>query len=137
MRSIKRLANVFTAKRLPEIIPVEIERYKTLRLGGMDRLGRHPKPATVNRELACLRSMFNVARKGLVHLPGGVPTENPVSRVKFLDEHYIRDRILTAEEFQRMLGASPEYLKPILQCAYHTGMRRGEILGLTWDRVDL
>ena len=137
MRSMKRLATVFTGKRLSEITPMEIERYKTLRLTSMDRSGRHPKPATVNRELACLRSMFNVARKGLIHLPGGVLSENPVSSVKFLDEHNIRDRVLTAEEFQRMLRASPEYLKPILHCAYHTGMRRGEILELTWDRVDL
>jgi integrase len=81
--------------------------------------------------------MFNVARKGLVHLPGGVPNENPVSGVKFLDEHNSRDRVLTAEEFQRMLDASLDYLKPILHCAYHTGMRRGGILELTWDRVDL
>jgi integrase len=81
--------------------------------------------------------MFNVARKALVHLPGGVLSENPVSSVKFLDEHNIRDRVLTAEEFQRMLDASPGYLKPILQCAYYTGMRRGEILALTWDKVDL
>jgi integrase len=137
MRSMKRLATVFTGKRLSEITPVEIERYKTLRLTSMDRSGRHPKPATVNRELACLRSMFNVARKGLIHLPGGVLSENPVSSVKFLDEHNIRDRVLTAEEFQRMLDASPEYLKPILHCAYHTGMRRGELLELTWDRVEL
>jgi integrase len=103
----------------------------------VDRRGRNPKPATVNRELACLRSMFNVARKGLVRLPGGLPSENPVSSVKFLEEHNIRDRVLTAEEFQRMLDSSPGYLKPILYCAYHTGMRRGEILELTWDRVDL
>jgi hypothetical protein len=66
MRGMKRLAAVFTGKRLPEITPVEVERYKTLRLTRMDRSGGHPKPATVNRELVCLRSMFNVARKGLV-----------------------------------------------------------------------
>src|SRR5262245_35626851 len=54
-----------------------------------------------------------------------------------LESQNIRDRILTAEEFHRMLDASPEYLKPILQCAYYTGMRRGEILALTWDKVDL
>jgi integrase len=73
----------------------------------------------------------------LLHLPDGVPNDNPVSSVKFFDEHNIRDRILTSEEFQRMLNASPDYLKPILQCAYYTGMRRGEILALTWDKVDL
>jgi integrase len=82
-------------------------------------------------ELACLKAMFNVARKGLLHLPGGLPNDNPVSRVRFFDEHNIRDRILTAEEFHRMLNGSPDYLKPILPCAYYTAMRRGEILGLT------
>jgi integrase len=66
-----------------------------------------------------------------------VPNENPISSVEFFAEHHIRDRVLTAEEFQRMLDASLEYLKPILHCAYHTGMRLGEILELTWDRVDL
>jgi integrase len=136
-RSVKRLATVFRGKRLTEITPADIERYKTLRQAGVDSHGHYPKPATINRELACLKVMFNVARKGLLYLPGGVPNDNPVSSVKFFKEHNIRDRILTAEEFQRMLNASPEYLKPILHCAYHTGMRRGEILALTWDKVDL
>jgi integrase len=44
---------------------------------------------------------------------------------------------LTPKEFQRTLGASPDYLKPVLLCVFSTSMRRGEILGLTWDRVDL
>jgi integrase len=96
-----------------------------------------PKPATINRELACLKAMLNVARKGLLQLPGCVLDYNPVSSVKFFDEHNIRDRVLTSEEFQRMLKASPDYLKPILQCAYYPSMRRGEILALTWDKVDL
>jgi integrase len=47
------------------------------------------------------------------------------------------DRILTAEEFQRMVDVSPDYLKPVLACAYYPGMRKAEILGLTWDRIDL
>jgi integrase len=81
--------------------------------------------------------MFNTARKGLLHLPGSVPRENPVGSIKFLDEHNIRDRVLTLEEFERMLDGSPEYLKPILRCAFYTGMRRGKILELTWDRIDL
>jgi hypothetical protein len=35
--------------------------------------------ATINRELACLKRMFNVARKGLVVLKGGIPLENAVA----------------------------------------------------------
>ena len=137
MRSIKSLLEVFAGRKLTELTPAAIERYKALRLSSISRHGRHPRPATVNRELACLKHMFNVGRKGLAHLPGGVSAENPVSTVKFLDEQNVRDRVLTPEEFQRMVNSSPDYLKPVLVCAYHTGMRRGEILGLTWDRVDM
>jgi integrase len=130
-RCVKHLAAVFSGKRLTEIVLADIEQYKTLRQTNTDSHGRHPKPATINRELACLKAMFNVARKGLLHLPRGVPNENPVSSVKFFDEHNIRDRVLTAEAFHRRLDASPDYLKPIWQCAYYTGKRRGEILALT------
>ena len=35
--------------------------------------GRRPTPATLNRELACLKHMFPVARKGLIELKGGLP----------------------------------------------------------------
>jgi integrase len=135
--SIQKLAGVFGGKRLIEITPASVERYKTQRLAGKTIHGRPPTSATINRELACLKHMFNVARKGLIELKGGVPTENPVSAVPFLDEQNVRDGVLTHEEFQRMLDVSPAYLKPVLICAYYTGMRKGEILGLTWDRVDL
>jgi integrase len=57
--------------------------------------------------------------------------------IKLLEEKNVRDRVLSPEEFQRMLEVAPDYFKPVLSCAYYTGMRKGEILRLTWDRVDL
>jgi integrase len=114
-----------------------VERYKAWRMSTRTIHGRRPRPATVNRELACPKEMWNVARKGLVDLKAGVPAENPVSAIKFFDEQNIRNRVLTPEEFERMVEFSPDYLKPILLCAYHMGMRKAEILNLTWDRVDL
>jgi integrase len=135
--SIKKLREVFDGRRLTEVTPAAIERYKTLRMASTTIHGRHPRPATLNRELACLKHMFNVARKGLIELKGGVPPDNPMSPVEFLDEQNVRSRVLTPEEFQRMLDVSPDYFKPVLSCGYYTGMRREEILELTWDRVDL
>jgi integrase len=81
--------------------------------------------------------MFNVARKRLITLKGGVPTENPIASVSLERETNARDRVLNRDEFDRLMAVSPTHLKPILLTAYHTGMRRGEILRLTWDRADL
>lgn len=45
--------------------------------------------------------------------------------------------MLSREEFDQLLAAAPTHLRPILLIAYHTGMRKSEILNLTSDRVDL
>jgi integrase len=93
--------------------------------------------ASINRELAWLKRMFNVAQKGLIVLKGGIPAENPVASVTLARENNTRDRVLSREEFDRLVAVAPMHLKPILLTAYHTGMRKSEILMLTWDRVDV
>jgi len=49
----------------------------------------------------------------------------------------VRDRIISSEEFEALMKHAPVHLKSIIAMGYYTGMRRGEILNLTWDRVDL
>ena len=44
---------------------------------------------------------------------------------------------LTVEELQLLLDCCPPHLKPVVLVAVHTGMRKGEILKLKWDQVDI
>jgi integrase len=62
---------------------------------------------------------------------------NPASNVALPDPQNERDRILTAEEWTRLYAEAANHLKPILLVAYRLGMRYSEVVGLTWDRVDL
>jgi hypothetical protein len=50
---VNKLREFFGGKRLVEIIPILIEEYKG------KRLNEGKKPATVNREIGCLKAMFN------------------------------------------------------------------------------
>jgi len=57
--------------------------------------------------------------------------------VQFFDERTkARTRYISEEEFDSLMAHSPLYLQNILRVAYLTAMRFGEILNLTWDRVD-
>jgi integrase len=91
----------------------------------------------VNRELACLKRMFNVACKGLITLKGGVPAQNHIAAVSLEREHNERDTVLSAAEFDALYQAAEAGVKPMLLLAYHIGMRKGEIRTLRWDQVDL
>ncbi|KJY38812.1 site-specific integrase [Streptomyces sp. NRRL S-495] len=45
---------------------------------------------------------------------------------------------LTAEEARQLLDAAPDHpLHSVVHLALHTGLRRGELLGLTWEDIDL
>ena len=48
-----------------------------------------------------------------------------------------RERILTQDEYQTLMLFLPEHIKLAFAMALYTGMRKGEILNLTWDKVDL
>ena len=48
-----------------------------------------------------------------------------------------RDRILTIDELERLLYNAAPHIRAILSTGFYAGMRRGEILGLTWDKVDM
>jgi integrase len=48
-----------------------------------------------------------------------------------------RDRAVTCEEFNRLVDACPRHLQDILTVGYWTGMRKGEITALTWDKIDM
>ena len=88
--------------------------------------------ATVNRELSILRRFYNVAK-----IKGKWFKENPVSQIQFLYEEKNKDRVLSFEEEDLLMAASPGYLRDILICALNTGMRKNEIITLKWENVDL
>ena len=48
-----------------------------------------------------------------------------------------RDTVLTYPEYENLQASVPAHLKAIVATAFWTGMRRGEILKLTRDKVDL
>jgi len=48
-----------------------------------------------------------------------------------------RDKVLSYAEYKKLEAALPDHTKAIVAMTFWTGMRRGEILKLTWSKVDL
>lgn len=86
--------------------------------------------ATVNREVACLKNMFNMAIKWKK------TTKNPVREIKLYKEPKGSMRVLSWDEQKALLPACADYLRLIVLTALNTGMRKEEILSLTWDKVN-
>ena len=126
LTSVKNLNTFFGNPTLDQITPKRIVAYKN------HRYTDGVKPATINRELASLKKAFNLARREWEWCD-----ENPVCRVSMEQEHNTRDRWLTADEEARIVSTAAAWLRELIVFAIHTGMRQGEILGLTWTGVDL
>lgn len=121
---------------LSEITPSLIAEYRDKLAGGITVRGKPRTPATVVRYMAALSHVFTIAVKEWEWLE-----DNPMRKVTKPKESRGRVRFLSDDERAHLLKVCKEssnlYLYPVVVLALSTGMRYGEIMGLTWDVVDL
>jgi len=93
--------------------------------------GKRIRPATLNRELACLKALFNHALKS------DFTFRNPVSRVEFLPENNEQTRVLTYDEQAKYLSVATPMLRDVATLMLETGMRPEEVYRIKPENVNL
>src|SRR3989441_312785 len=164
--AVARLTSALGAETALAAVPAaRIAEYSAKRLTETSkRLGRPVAPASVNRDLSVLRGLLRLAKRwrhldlgdlsevapslGLLRLakrwryltevPEVEMAREPEGRLRFLSEEEavrLLDECRKAGEHRVSSCRSP-HLLPVVTVALNTGMRKSEILGLTWERVD-
>ena len=103
-----------------------------------DELSKSLAPQTVQHYLAVLNRLYKAATRDFgIPLPLG----NPVATVRTPTVSNARERRLEGDEEKRLLAALDasrgKHLKSVALLALETAMRRGELLALRWEHVDL
>ncbi len=121
---LKKLLPAFRFKRLDQITTQDVEDFKKKR-------AEEVSGATVNRALALLKCLFNVAiQKGHI-------VRNPAKGIRFFPEMPRKgDRVFSSLELEHLVEAAAPHLRPILAVALFTGLRKGDVLGLRPADVD-
>ena len=123
--SFARLEEHFAGKKVAEINEPALDGYVDARLAAGVRTG------TIKLELAALKRAFSLAvRKKLISV-------SEVPSIPALASGAAREGFLEDDAFLRLVGFLPEYLRGVAWLGFLTGMRRGEILSLTWTHVDV
>jgi site-specific recombinase XerD len=121
-----KLKEAFGHHSAESITPQEVERWIAN--------NKHWGPATANRYRALLSLAYRLG------VQNGKVGQNPARLIRPRRENNVRVRWLTADEEKQLRDAieveGAEHL-PELDIAIHTGLRRSEQYGLTWECVDL
>ena len=123
------LRHSIAGANLSRLKPFVLAAYRDERL-------RSVSAPTVRREMGLLQTCFEVARR-----EWGVPlTSNPVAALTKPSHGRPRDRRLGGEDLASLNIALASCRNPLVRhvflFALATGMRRGEVLSLTWANVD-
>lgn len=119
------LVAAFREQRLNQITVPMVLKYR-------NEVMERSSAANASRHHALLRSILSKAIER-----GELAGPNPAAKIKQHRENNHRLRFLSEEEIARLLYMCHPRLFPVVACALLTGMRKGEILGLRWENVDL
>ena len=111
--------------RIKDLWIPEIKEYFAFE-GPMERL-----QVPISKEKAALSLMF----KCLIEYQ--LVDRNPVREVKSPSDRAKREVYVSLEDFERISSYLPHWVRPIIWTLYYTGMRRGEVMKLTWENIDL
>ena len=126
----KTFKKYFGTIPIEKITSYDIKSWRKWRKEHVTVKGTKIAKATLNRELAFLKTVFNLA------VEWEWLRENPAAKIKKLKGEKQRMRFLDREEVSRLIDCSVPFLKPIIIMAVSTGMRRGEIFNLKWKDID-
>jgi integrase len=126
----------FGEKKLSQITRNDLFKFRDeLKGTPKQRGGAEVTDSNVNRALAGLRRLFNFA------INREYMEENPFPKTSksglFYPEKTGLRHFFTEAQMEKIVEASPEWLRPMILTAYYTGLRQGELLGLKWEWIDL
>jgi len=119
---------------ISKLQPLHVQEYysRALQNGRLDKRPGNLSPTTILHHHRVLKEALGQAVKWQI-----VP-RNPADAVEPPRPARNEMRVLTAEQIDRLLEAAREtYLHTPIMLAVATGMRRGEVLALRWQDVDL
>jgi len=122
--SIARLGAFFGNRHLSQISLLLIEKYRLERKAKVSE-------STINRELACLKTILSVAIDW-----NKLVASFPLKKIELTKENNTRTRVLSPGEETRLMAEATPHLRPMITLALNTGMRLGEILKLRREHVN-
>ena len=126
----------FGDKPLSEITAFEIERMKAELKKSKNRHGKPFAAASIKHHLVLLRRLFNMAAKWDLHQGA-----NPISKIQMPRVDNQVTEFLSDEESSRLLAVLESWpcreSAAFVKLAMFTGLRRGEIIKLQWEHVDI
>jgi len=122
--AVEHLKSKFSGLKAAQITTPVINEYVLFRLGA------GAANATINRELAALKRMFNLGAK---QTP---PIVDKVPHIPSLKERNARKGFFEHWEYLLLREKLPGYLKGFVTFGYKYGWRLEEIAGLKWSQID-
>jgi integrase len=122
--------------QLSETTPALCAECRDQLLQEINSKGKVRKSATALRYIATMSSVFECCMKDWMWI-----SQNPLRSIKKPSPGHRKTRFFTLEEIQKIhalcASSNSPMILPIFIIAVHTGMRRGEILSLRWEDIDL
>ncbi|KXK06609.1 MAG: phage integrase [Acidobacteria bacterium OLB17] len=133
---VKVFREHFGRQKLKDVTYEHLRTFRNERLCSSTHQSKQRSLSTVNRELAYLRRLFNIAeRNGWV---GKNPFKKGDALIHSSDE-VKRERILTPSEELNLLShctGRRTHLRPLIIAAIDTGCRQGELFKLQWRDIE-